>query len=116
MRISVTPKKFVSSVAWGVVRCIALSALVSAQQTPQSQRAAQAADAVAAHVKVAGLVRSSAGVPVPGATVNLVHTQTGQSWVTWTDEKGKFELPGSPIGHYKYEVEQLGFDKANSEA
>jgi hypothetical protein len=74
------------------------------------------AESVAAKIKLSGVVRSAQGVPIPGATVDLVQTQTGQHLVTWTDEAGKFELPGMPIGHYRYTVDQLGFDKVSTEA
>lgn len=104
------------------IRCFMLSSLVgvhaTAQQppSPPPTAAQQAADAIAAHIKLSGFIRTPGGVLVPGATVNLLHTQTGQAWVAWTDDKGKFELPGLPIGHYRFTVEQLGFDKTAAEA
>ena len=116
----IAPRKLLGSALWAVlraaIRCFALSSLVgvhvTAQQVPvPPPTAAQAADAVAAHIKLSGFIRTPSGVLVPGATVNLLHTETGQAWVTWTDDKGKFELPGLPIGHYRFTVEQLGFDK-----
>jgi trimeric autotransporter adhesin len=108
-----TPKKLLQAALWAVVRCIALSALVSSRQMAQQL---PTAESVAAKIKLSGVVRSAQGVPIPGATVDLVQTQTGQHLVTWTDESGKFELPGMPIGHYRYTVEQLGFDKYSTEA
>ncbi|MGH9703165.1 MAG: carboxypeptidase regulatory-like domain-containing protein, partial [Candidatus Acidiferrales bacterium] len=59
-----------------------------------------------------GFVHTPAGAPIPGATVRLVNPATGQSWVSWTDETGKFDFPGLPGGHYRIEVEQLGFVSA----
>jgi hypothetical protein len=94
---------------------VALSALVSAHHMAQ-QLPPPTAESVAAKIKLSGVVRSAQGVPIPGATVDLVQTQTGQHLVTWTDETGKFELPGMPIGHYRYTVDQLGFDKVSTEA
>ncbi len=62
-----------------------------------------------------GVVRTSEGVGVPGATLRLVETATGRAWVTWTDENGHFDLPALPQGHYRIEVSQLGFDNATQE-
>src|SRR5262249_10182986 len=39
------------------------------------------------------------------------NTDTNKSWVSWTDESGKFEFPGLPAGHYRVEASQLGFVK-----
>src|ERR1022692_2750944 len=120
-----TPGKLFHSALWAglraAIRCFALSSLVgvhvTAQQVPTPPpAAARAADAIAAHIKISGYIKTPSGVLVPGATVNLVHTETGQAWVTWTDDKGKFELPGLPIGHYRFTVEQLGFEKTVSES
>ncbi len=63
----------------------------------------------------AGVVRTSQGVGVPGATLRLVETGTGRAWVSWTDENGHFDLPALPQGHYRIEVSQLGFDDATQE-
>jgi trimeric autotransporter adhesin len=63
----------------------------------------------------AGVVRTSEGVGVPGATLRLVETASGRAWVTWTDENGHFDLPALPQGHYRIEVSQLGFDDATQE-
>ena len=46
---------------------------------------------------------------IPGATVRMVHAPTGKAWVTWTDENGKFEVPGLPEGLFRIEAQQLGF-------
>ena len=62
-----------------------------------------------------GVVRTSEGVGVPGATLRLVETGTGRAWVSWTDENGHFDLPALPQGHYRIEVSQLGFDDATQE-
>lgn len=36
--------------------------------------------------------------------------------MSWTDENGRFDLPGLPAGKYRVEVEQLGFERAAVEA
>ncbi len=76
---------------------------------------AQEPSAAQATVHAAGIVQVSAGIPVPGASVRLVHTATGQAWVSWTDENGKFDIPGLPPGKYRVEVDQLGFQTATVE-
>src|SRR5207245_11623850 len=65
--------------------------------------------------RATGIVRTSSGVPVPGANLRLVETASGRAWVSWTDENGRFDLPGLPAGHYRIEVSQLGFDSAKQE-
>jgi hypothetical protein len=71
---------------------------------------AQDAPADQPTVHAAGVVHLAGGTPVPGATVRLLHIASGHAWVSWTDENGKFDLPGLPAGKYHIEVEQLGFD------
>ncbi|MFY9527400.1 MAG: TonB-dependent receptor [Candidatus Acidiferrales bacterium] len=62
-----------------------------------------------------GIVRTAESVPIPGATVRLTNTDTNKVWVSWTDESGKFEVPGLPAGHYRAEASQLGFVSASAE-
>src|SRR5580704_15590240 len=56
-----------------------------------------------------GLVRTSEGTPVPGASVRLINNETTKVWLSWTDESGKFEFPQIGPGHYRMEANQLGF-------
>jgi hypothetical protein len=77
--------------------------------------AQQAAAEAAANATATGMVRTATGVPVPGATLRLIETTSGRAWVSWTDENGHFELPQLPQGHYRIEIEQLGFNKATQE-
>ena len=58
---------------------------------------------------LAGIVRTTEGTPVPGATVRLTNTDTNKSWLSWTDEAGKFEFPQIAAGRYRVEASQLGF-------
>lgn len=62
-----------------------------------------------------GTVKTAEGAPVPSATVRLTNTETNKSWVSWTDESGKFEFPNLPAGHYRVEASQLGFVKSSTE-
>ncbi|MGH9713883.1 MAG: carboxypeptidase regulatory-like domain-containing protein [Candidatus Acidiferrales bacterium] len=64
---------------------------------------------------VGGTVHTAEGTAVPGATIRLTNTETGKSWVSWTDESGKFEIPGLPAGHYRVEVSELGFATSSLE-
>ncbi|MGB6876330.1 MAG: carboxypeptidase regulatory-like domain-containing protein [Candidatus Acidiferrales bacterium] len=85
--------------------CFALAAtLAFAQQTPTAMGT------------IAGDVRSTEGVAVPGATLRLTNTETHKVWVSWTDESGKFEFPDLPAGHYSIEASQLGFLTSTTEA
>jgi hypothetical protein len=87
---------------------IAVSGIsLAAQQTP---------DAVPrAELRLAGVVRTPDGTPVPGSTLRVIQTSTGKAWLTWTDENGKFELRGLPGGHLRIEISELGFAPAMKE-
>src|ERR1700685_735953 len=58
---------------------------------------------------VIGIVRTSEGTPVPGATVRLIETVTNKVWMTWPDQAGKCEFPQSADVKYRIEASQLGF-------
>ena len=62
---------------------------------------------------VAGVVRTAEGTPVPAATVRLTNTETNKTWLSWTDESGKFDFPQIPAGSYRVEASQLGFANAS---
>jgi len=82
--------------------------LLSAQDESQAPQTAPSGRAT-------GDVRTSGGVPIPGAYLRLSETSTGRAWISWTDENGHFDLPGLPLGHYRIEVSQLGFDNGTQE-
>jgi hypothetical protein len=77
--------------------CLPVAGLSSAQQLPRTPPA------------VTGIIRTSEGVPVPGATVRLIATDAKKVWLSWTDEFGKFEFPEIAAGQYLLEASQLGF-------
>lgn len=77
--------------------------------------AVAAASPSAAASAASGIVRTAQGVPVPGATLQLTEISSGRKWVSWTDENGRFTLPGLPAGHYRAEVSQLGFEPTTQE-
>ena len=60
-----------------------------------------------------GIVKTSEGTPVPGATVRLINDETHKIWLSWTDESGKFEFPQIVPGHYRIEANQLGFTQTS---
>ncbi len=70
---------------------------------------AQQAQEPPTHVTLQGAVRTADGTPIPGASVHIVELTTGKSWVTWTDEQGKFRLPELPAGKFRVEATQIGF-------
>ena len=80
---------------------------LAAQQAPETNSPAE--------LRLAGVVRTTEGTPVPGSTLRVIQPSTGKAWVSWTDENGKFDLPGLPSGHFRVEVSQLGFAPASSE-
>jgi hypothetical protein len=67
-------------------------------------------------VAMTGTVKTSEGAAIPSATVRLTNTDSNKSWVSWTDESGKFDFPSLPAGHYHIEASQLGFIKTASDA
>src|SRR6516165_2918338 len=66
-------------------------------------------ESVSSTGRLTGSVRGPGGVPVPGATVTIAETTTGERKQTWTDEAGKFTLAGVKPGAYKLEVSLVGF-------
>jgi len=47
--------------------------------------------------------------------VRAVHLPSGRSWVSWTDEDGKFSFPDLPAGAYHLEARLLGFGTSQVE-
>src|SRR5258708_3960284 len=94
----------------------AVPATPAAEATPNEKKESADNAAEAASMKnqleeleVAGIVRTVLNVPVPWATVHVVHLASGRAWVSWTDRDGKFSYPGLPAGRYRLEAKQLGF-------
>jgi hypothetical protein len=106
-------------IIWFVLALVPV--IASAQETSaraQSQAAApsktqsvaeQSATQKASGPVVTGIIRNPESNPVPGALVRITNTDTKKSWVSWTDESGKFEFPALPAGRYHIESSQLGF-------
>ena len=62
-----------------------------------------------------GAIRTSGGVAIPGATLRLIETSSGNTWITWSDESGRFEFPALPADHFRVEISQLGFVSSSKE-
>ena len=99
------------AIDFGVVLLLALPApvVLRAQDTAPSN------PAPASTTTVSGVLRTTDGAAVPGATLRLTDVSSGRAWVSWTDESGHFSLPGMSPGHYRLEVAQLGFDPITKE-
>src|SRR5687768_5881295 len=86
------------SVAW---RVLALALLVSASAAAQTTLG-----------RVAGTVLDQSGGVLPGATITLTHTGTGQVMTTVSGDSGAFLFPQVPVGSYKVQVSLEGFKAA----
>jgi hypothetical protein len=62
---------------------------------------------------ILGDVKDSTGAVVPGATITLTNTGTGQSKTVITDSKGEFSAPQMPTGTYNVIAEMSGFKKVS---
>jgi hypothetical protein len=68
-----------------------------------------------ATAQLAGDVRTSKGLPVPGASVRALHLPSGQAWMSSTDDNGKFSIAELPPGRYRIEVRHLGLGESSQE-
>ena len=101
----------------GVLTVLALLPVKVLCQSSPVSNSASAVDGESAPVTttVAGLVRTAQNTTVPGAMVRVVHLPSGRSWVSWTDEDGKFSFAGLPAGAYRLEARLLGFGTSQVE-
>ena len=60
---------------------------------------------------VFGVVSDSQSAAIPGATVTLTNTETGQARKLPTNESGQYLLPSLPIGSYSIFVEHARFKR-----
>ncbi len=77
--------------------------------------AAQQSQDAPTHVTLQGVVQTPDKTPVPGASVHIVEQNSGKSWITWTDESGKFRLPELPAGKFHIDAAQIGFGSAGAD-
>jgi hypothetical protein len=59
--------------------------------------------------EISGVVKDAQGGVLPGATVAVVHVESGQRTERVTDEEGRFFLPALRVGPYTVSVELMGF-------
>jgi hypothetical protein len=60
-----------------------------------------------------GSVNDSSGAAIPGATVTIKNTETGETRTLTTDQAGKFDAAALPVGHYEIRATKSGF-RANA--
>ncbi|MFZ0701850.1 MAG: carboxypeptidase-like regulatory domain-containing protein, partial [Candidatus Acidiferrales bacterium] len=56
-----------------------------------------------------GSVSDASGAAIPGATVTIKNTETGETRTVVSDETGKFDAPALPVGHYELTASKTGF-------
>src|SRR6476659_4946290 len=64
--------------------------------------------AYAQEATLSGTVTDSTGGVLPGVTITATHTETGNTFVAVTDEKGGYRVPVR-VGVFKVEAELPGF-------
>jgi trimeric autotransporter adhesin len=107
-------KQLTRFVVTSVLVCSPVLCVRLASQPTPAPKVPQEQEAVS-RVTLQGTVKTPDGVIVPGATLTIVQPQTGQTYVTWSDEKGNFVLHSVPVGHYRVEATQLGFENSTQE-
>lgn len=60
---------------------------------------------------IRGTVSDSSGAVIPNCPVIITNTETGDQRVVKTNERGDFNAPSVPIGHYTIAAEMSGFQK-----
>ena len=58
---------------------------------------------------ILGVITDSTGAVMPGATVTLTNTGTGQVRVVITDSNGEYTAPSMTTGKYSVKAELSGF-------
>ncbi|MGB6874993.1 MAG: carboxypeptidase-like regulatory domain-containing protein [Candidatus Acidiferrales bacterium] len=56
-----------------------------------------------------GSVNDTSGAAIPGATVTIKNTETGEKRTVVSDATGKFNAPALPVGHYEVTATKTGF-------
>lgn len=64
---------------------------------------------------VVGAVQDASGAVVPGAEVSLINDRTAVERSASSDEQGRFQFPGMPVGNYHVESALSGFSRFVSE-
>ena len=58
---------------------------------------------------ILGLVKDSSGAAVPGTTVTITNTETGQTRTVTTGDDGAYRVPALAVGKYEVKAEHSGF-------
>ncbi len=104
-------------------RLLSVAVLTAAVWLPLAARGKQqqaappstSQDQAVSRVTLTGTVHTADGTVIPGASVSIVNTQTGQKWLTWSDENGKYALYSIPVGSYHLEASELGLENATQD-
>ncbi len=89
-------------------RILVISALALSLALLLFASSARAAEVTA---NIAGTVTDSTGAVVPKAKVTLTNTSTNESRGIATESDGSYQFTRLPIGTYRLEVQQTGFNK-----
>ncbi len=60
---------------------------------------------------LSGVVQDARGALLPGVTVNVRNTGTGQARTATTNEEGRWTIPVLPVGAYEVVIEMPGFKR-----
>ena len=60
--------------------------------------------------QLSGVVRDTSGAAVPGATVTVTKTDTGQARTVQSGIDGSYAFPNLPVGPYELKVTLTGFN------
>src|SRR5438309_1584462 len=58
---------------------------------------------------ILGTVKDTSGALVPGVSISVKHTETGQTRTTISSESGDYNVPLLPVGAYELTTTMLGF-------
>jgi Carboxypeptidase regulatory-like domain/TonB dependent receptor-like, beta-barrel len=107
-------KRFLIAATLFSISLLVASTAAAQQEAPDVPTPSTPAQTQEAGAKVTlhGMVRTSRGIAVPGATVRIRNVESGEGWETTTDEEGKFAVPDVPAGKYHIEAQQLGIGAA----
>ncbi|HZH32892.1 MAG TPA: carboxypeptidase regulatory-like domain-containing protein [Pyrinomonadaceae bacterium] len=78
--------------------CLTLAPAIKAQSGPTGS--------------LSGVVQDLSGALLPGVSVNVRNTGTGQTRTATTNEEGRWTVPALPVGSYEVTLEIEGFKKS----
>src|ERR1051326_6616541 len=88
--------------AVSILRCFVLAGAIMA-----ACDCARAQSVVGA--QISGVVTDPTGAVIPGAQVKATQTDSGQTRTTVSTSNGSYALPNLPVGPYRLEVTNAGF-------